>query len=285
MKKIIVIIVLVLLFCPFPKPKGYVCDAVTCDSYNSFAKILWNKIKNSDHRTPVVSQSSEMDENQKLTNDESVNPCPYMLAKDDMFKIVLTHCAQQFLPDGKTLEGGYSASQIEIQKLDGTPVRSFDDKGFAFSPNEAGTITAKMIHDNTNSYIFLEQSTWVVGSLRIFSLITGESHLVTSYENGLVTKNGYLVYTSADGLKNVHPEVDQSNATNVVVLKLSDLTQTVLYTGTKSIDYRVNVDYLGDQDDLNLQYDFVEIMKYARMPGQQYPELTQIKVPITSLVK
>src|SRR6185436_5092351 len=58
------------------------------------------------------------------SNVNTETPCPFMLAKDSMFKLVLTTCSPAYLPDGTILEDGYSAAKIEIRKLDDTVVKT-----------------------------------------------------------------------------------------------------------------------------------------------------------------
>jgi hypothetical protein len=166
--------------------------------------------------------------------------CPFTLTQDDVFKVVLKDCTEMYLEDGTLLPEDYVAHTVEIQKIDGTVVQVFSSE-LSFNLNGADTLTARIFHDDTESYVILDRGTWTVRSFTIFSLKDGRT-IVGPYMGGILTPNGYFVYTSADGMQNVHPEIDQSNATNIVSLRLSDFQSTLLYMGNAQVNYSVNVD-------------------------------------------
>ncbi len=211
--------------------------------------------------------------------------CPFTLAKDDVFEVVLDDCTQAYMPNGKTVApDGYVAGKIEIKKLDGTLVRTFTMEHM-FSSSEAGTITARINHDASGQYVFLDQGTWTVRSIEIFSLSDGR-HFSGNYMQGLTTKNGFFIYNSDGGFAGAHPNVDQSNATSVVSLRLSDFHQETLYTGTKVLDYHLNLDGLINNDTIVPQFsgDTVTVDTYV-WSNDVEEQGDQIKVPIINLLK
>ena len=164
------------------------------------------------------------------------NICPFQLTKNDVFQLILEDCVQVSQKGVAGAINNYFARTIKIKKLDNSLVQTFSNEMFEFEPGD--TINAQIFHDDTESYVVLGQGTWVVWSFEIFSL-KDQRRDNGSFINGALTSNGYFVFTSADGLKDAHPEVDQSNATNVVALNLSDFSRTLLFEGDAKINYSV----------------------------------------------
>jgi hypothetical protein len=213
--------------------------------------------------------------------EEVAIPCPYRLAQDDTYKVVMTDCDTWQLSDGSNLPGTYIAHGIEIQKLDGTLVQSYENS-FKF---DIGEEDARIYHDINNSYVFLVKSTWVVGSINIFSLKEGKMFGIDSYVDGLLTKNGYLVYVSADGLKHAHPQADQDNATNIIAVNLADFNSKVLFSGDSQYDYGIhkNIDtYIDIQMNNDNQ---ILIDKYLWTKDGRQTFSNAISIPINQLEK
>jgi hypothetical protein len=229
------------------------------------------------HKSNTESQKISNDKKWQYNERETPIPCSFTLAKDDMYQIVLKDCENFLEWDGTVSPTAYTAKVVEVQKLDGTLVKSFLYNKI-FDTNSADTINATVTHDSSGSYVFLGSGTWVVWELEIFSLTNGRTTSV-SYMDGVITKNGYFVYTSNEGLQNVHLEVDQSNATNVVALKLSDFSKKVIFTGTADTDYRVNPE--GNNKFLpTTDKDFITIDKITWKPDSNKQDIEQIKFPI-----
>jgi len=238
--------------------------------------LLGNKSPNRTLEQKVVGKEIKYEKGEKST------PCSFTLAKDDMYQIVLKDCENFLEWDGTVSPTAYTAKVVEVQKLDGTLVKSFLYNKI-FDTNSADTINATITHDSSGSYVFLGSGTWVVWELEIFSLTDGRTTSI-SYMDGVITKNGYFVYTSNEGLQNVHLEVDQSNATNVVALKLSDFSKKVIFTGTADTDYRVNPE--GNNKFLpRTDKDFITIDKITWKPDSNKQNIEQIKFPLSNLDK
>lgn len=169
--------------------------------------------------------------------------CPLVFAEESNFKLVLNECVKtvDFEYRKEVDNGVYLSSDISIESKDGVFKRVFKLKQPIFSDSN---LTSMGIQATQNgSYLFLDQGTWVVRSLEIFSLKDGRYIQINYHGTPVLIGDNYLVFESVSSVySDVHPEIDQSGATDIAVLRLSDFNMKYLALGTENTDFHLKLD-------------------------------------------
>lgn len=232
-------------------------------------------IKNKSGQKAIVADSSQKS-----------GDCPYILGEGEGYQVLMDQCNPVSF-EGAVLEGQYTTPTITVLSTDNSFKNTYTISR-EFVPNFGSGGRLQLSSDK--SYLFMDEGTWVVRSLTVFSLVDDRVKQIQYIHTPVITKNGFLVYNApSQTFPDAHPEVDQSAATDVVVMKLSDFSTKNLFIGDTKTDYSLFIDWPTRQAGeflSGIQDDVLTINKiFYNDPADLSvgSTKTQITVPISSL--
>jgi len=175
-------------------------------------------------------------------DENSDSSCPFVFAEESNFKLILDKCTKTVgFENGVEVDNGtFSSSDISIESKNGIK-KVFKLDQPIFSDNNLSSQGIQATQDG--NYLFLDQGTWVVRSMDIFSLRDGKHTQINYHGIPVLINNKYLVFETISSIyDDVHPEIDQSGATDITMLRLSDFNAKRMALGTSDIDFHLKID-------------------------------------------